>query len=103
MLRKKNLDVARDNIARMIGMARERGIPVVLLGVPTPGIFLSTAEFHLEVAEQTSTPILADAFATILSDAGLKSDAVHPNAAGYRQLAAEIAAWLAELGALGET
>ena len=34
MLRKKGLNLARDNLEQMILMARERGISVLLLGVP---------------------------------------------------------------------
>jgi len=71
-----------------------------LLGVPKPGIWLSTAEMYAEIAATTATPILADTIATILGDSGLKSDPVHPNAAGYRQLAEDVHEILTDLGAL---
>jgi acyl-CoA thioesterase-1 len=100
LLRKKDLAQARRNIEAMIALARERDIAVVLLGVPKPGIWLRTAELYLEIATATQTPIVADALATILADAGLKSDPVHPNAAGYRRLAENIHAKLESLGAV---
>ena len=100
LLRKKDLAQARRNIEAMIALARERNIAVVLLGVPKPGIWLSTAELYLEIATSTQTPIVADALASILADAGLKSDPVHPNAAGYRRLAENIYAKLESLGAV---
>lgn len=100
MLRKQDLTRARRNLEAMVAMARERDIPVLLLGVPKPGIWLSTAPFYIEVAEHTGTPILADTIAEILGDGDLKSDPVHPNAAGYRQLAEAIHAYLQRLGAL---
>lgn len=100
LLRKKDLAQARRNIEAMIALARQRNVAVVLLGVPKPGIWLSTAELYLEIATATQTPIVADALATILADAGLKSDPVHPNAAGYRRLAENIYAKLGSLGAV---
>jgi acyl-CoA thioesterase I len=100
MLRKKNLGKARQNIEAMIALAKERDIAVLLLGVPKPGIWLSTAEMYAEIAATTATPILADTIATILGDSGLKSDPVHPNAAGYRQLAEDVHEILTDLGAL---
>ncbi len=81
-------------------MARERGISVLLLGVPKPGLWLRPAEFYVELAQALSVPIEADALAEILGDNGLKADAVHPNAAGYRDLAQRIRDKLQALGAL---
>ncbi len=100
MLRKKDLKRARDNLAAMIALARERGIAVLLLAVPSPGIWLSPATFYAELAAATDTPVELDAIAQILADAKLKSDPVHPNAAGYRKLAEKVHARLVRAGAL---
>ena len=100
MLRKKDLGLARRNIEQMVAAARDRGVPALLLGVPRPGIWLSTADFYVALAAAVGAPIEADAIADILGDNGLKADAVHPNAAGYRQLAERIRDRLNELGAL---
>ena len=100
MLRKKGLSLTRGNLEHMILLARERDISVLLLGVPKPGLWLSPAEFYVELAEALSVPIEADALADILGDNGLKADAVHPNAAGYRDLAHRIRDKLQALGAL---
>ena len=100
MLRKKDLSLARQNVEQMVVAARERGIPALLLGVPRPGIWLTTAEFYVELAEAIGAPIEAEAIADVLGNNGLKADAVHPNAAGYRQLAERIREKLKELGAL---
>ena len=100
MLRKKGLSLARGNLEHMILLARERGISVLLLGVPKPGLWLSSAKFYVELAEALSVPIEADALADILGDNGLKADAVHPNAEGYRDLAHRIRDKLQALGAL---
>ena len=90
---------ARELIA-MIEMARARGVAVLLLGVPTPGLLLSTAEFYHDVATATATPLQADAIADVLGTAALKSDPVHPNAAGYRVIAEQVRNALEKFGAL---
>jgi len=41
-------------------------------------------------------------FGRILADPGLKADQIHPNAAGYRQLAEGIAASLRDAGFLAK-
>ena len=67
---------------------------------PDPGIFLSTAEIYNEVAAATGVAYEDQAFADVLDQRDLKSDTVHPNATGYRQIAGVIHARLVELGAL---
>jgi len=98
----RNLDAedTRENLLEMIEMVRASGASVVLVGVPAKGISLSTADFYLEVAEQANVPIEGDIVGDILGDSRLKSDAVHPNAAGYQAFAEAIAKLLERHGAL---
>lgn len=100
ILRKKPLSALKENLIRMIGLAHDRGIQVVMLGVPKPGIFMSSAEVYPEVADQTQTAIDTEVLADILSQSGLKSDAVHPNAAGYQMMANAVSELLQENGAI---
>jgi len=100
LLRKRPLSQLEDNLRTMIAMARERGIEVILLGVPAPGIFLSAHELYGEVATSTSTLFIEDVIADVLQYPGLKSDAVHPNGQGYAQIATEIRDALEEWGAI---
>ncbi len=87
ILRKQSLDTAAQNITRMIDLARERDIPVILLGVPKIGLLLSPADIYEQIAEQTDVVYVADLISDVLSDKRLKSDTVHPNAEGYRVMA----------------
>jgi len=87
-------------LAAMVDMARARGVAVMLLGVPAPGLLLSTAGLYHEVAEATATPLQDDAIASVLGTGALKSDPVHPNAAGYRIIAERVRDTLEEFGAL---
>ena len=100
ILRKRPLEQAAANLREMIRLTRESGAQVVMLGVPRFGLFLNTAEFYTEVADSEGVPIEADALPDILSDNDLKSDAVHPNAAGYARLAQAIDGFLRAQGAL---
>ncbi|WP_033423323.1 arylesterase [Geopsychrobacter electrodiphilus] len=89
----QRLDVmqAKQNLRAMIEICRQQGADVVLAGVPQLGLFLSPAPFYAELAEEYRLPYLEDTLSDILKDRSLKSDAVHPNAAGYRQLAEALA------------
>ncbi len=100
LLRKRNSGQLAANIREMITLARQRGVDVVLIGVPRPGLLLGTAELYYEIAESMDVPLEADALADILSDAGLKSDPIHPNAAGYRVMAEALHKFLRTTAAL---
>lgn len=100
LLRKRPITQLEDNLAAMIAMARDRGIDVVLLGVPAPGIFLSPEDVYERVAEATGVPYIPDAITDVLSEPGLKSDTVHPNERGYGEIADTVAAALRDFGAL---
>lgn len=100
MLRKHSLAAAEANLRAMIETIRASGAAVVLLGVPRPGVFLSTAEFYERVAEDMEVPIEAEIVPDLLGDRQYKSDTVHPNARGYARMAAAVAELLKERGAL---
>jgi acyl-CoA thioesterase I len=100
LLRKKSVPHATNNLREMVRMIRESGAEVVLLGVPRPSLLLSTAKQYDTVSDELSTVYVRDAIAEILSDRDLKSDTVHPNAAGYKELARIVAEKLQAAGAL---
>ena len=100
LLRNTGIAGAKSNVLAMIEMIRASGAQVLLLGVPQPGIFLSAAEFYTEIAEQTGVAYIPQLIPQVLSDATLKSDVAHPNAAGYQMIAEQIQRYLIRAGAL---
>ncbi len=101
ILRGKDLEAARRNLAAMVDSARGRGIPVVLVGVPARELFFrSTAEMYYTVAERRGLPLEADIMETIIDSPELRSDSVHPNAAGYQRLAQALYDLLVGAGAI---
>ncbi len=100
ILRKRDPETTIANMRKMILIARERDIPVVMLAVPNVGLFLSSADFYQDIAEDLQVPIEDDILADVLGDNRYKSDHVHPNAAGYARIAEAVKTLLTEHGAL---
>lgn len=75
------------NLAAMVEQVKASGAEVVLVGVPEPGLFLQPAAFYRELAERERLPYEERVISELLGDRNLKSDTIHPNAAGYRRLA----------------
>ena len=84
----------------MIELAKGAGADVVMVAVPKPGLLLSPAPLYERVATATGVPIHIDSLVDILQYPANKSDAVHPNSTGYRQMAEDILALLEDNGAL---
>jgi len=101
LLRKRNPQSIASNLTAMINEARQRGIQVVLVGVPEPALFLlETAPFYTNIAKQENIPVERKILPEIESDNSLKSDTIHPNAAGYRKFAEALAQLLRRAGAV---
>ncbi len=100
ILRLKDDRKTAANIRAMVELAQARGVEVVLIGVPKPGLFLSGAEFYERIAEALDVPYAGEILAEVLGSPSLKSDTIHPNAAGYRKLAEAVAALLRKSGAI---
>lgn len=89
------------NLRAMVQLARARHIEVVLIGVPRPALLgLKDADFYRQVADQFGIPLEDKVLPRIEADRALKSDRVHPNAAGYRLLAEAVAKLLRNSGAI---
>jgi lysophospholipase L1-like esterase len=100
LLRKLPESEAAANVRAMVRLAREKGIAVVLIGVPKPGISPSPAAFYAEIAKEFAVPYEGSILKTVLTDNELKSDWVHPNARGYARVAEAVAGLLKQAKAL---
>lgn len=101
LLRRLDLHALRSNLDAMILAARKRHIPVVLVGVPRPGLFgLETAGLYDDLAARHALVYEPDILPAVESDSRLKSDRIHPNAEGYRHIAQAVYQVLRDSGAL---
>jgi len=90
---------AADNLRAMVRMARERGVSVVLIGVPSFSLTMDPPPFYGEIAGEFGIPYDGKSLPRILGTGSLKADYIHPNAEGYRQLAMALTRLLHKSGA----
>jgi lysophospholipase L1-like esterase len=100
ILRQMDRGQAAANLRTMVRAARDRGVSVVLVGVPEFGLTLSTPSYYGEIAHEYALPFEDGTLAKIERKNDLKSDIIHPNAAGYRMMAEAVAAVLRSSGAI---
>ena len=99
ILRQQSMDALKNNLKKMIRMAREKEIEVLLISVPNINLLgLSPLELYEKVAEEEDIPLVSGVLANILSQPMLKNDQIHPNALGYEQMAEKIYESLKENG-----
>jgi lysophospholipase L1-like esterase len=91
---------AEANVRAMVKLAHGRGIAVLLIGTPEPGLWVSPPAFYAGIAKEFRLPYEEGVIAEVLKDANLKSDQIHPNARGYRVIAERLAGVLKDNGAL---
>ncbi|PKN11283.1 MAG: arylesterase [Deltaproteobacteria bacterium HGW-Deltaproteobacteria-4] len=99
-LRRLDPGQVKVNLRAMVQSAKERGISVVLIAVPTLGFGLQVPPLYEELAREEDLPVEGEILSEILGDAKLKSDPIHPNAAGYKQLAVALESLLRRSEAL---
>jgi len=75
------------NLRAMITLIRAGGADVVLVGVPKLGFGLKVPNFYEELAKEQKVPFESGILVDLLGDNNMKSDAIHPNATGYRLMA----------------
>jgi lysophospholipase L1-like esterase len=99
-LRKLPEGQAAANVRAMVRLARDKGVDVVLVGVPKLGLTGSPAAFYADIAQEFRIPYEGGALKAVLTDNALKSDWVHPNAQGYARIAQSLADLLKRAKAL---
>jgi len=100
MLRKLSREQAANNIRSMIRLAQAQKVAVVLIAVPAPDLTLTPPSMYREIAEESAVPLEGKILPAVLADGSLRSDYIHPNAAGYRRIAEALAALLKKNGAI---
>lgn len=85
------------NLARIITAIQDAGSAVLLLGV-RGGIFTDSYAGQFETLAQTyRTGFVPDVLSGLLGKSAFMSDAVHPNDAGYQEIANRVAPVLAKM------
>ena len=99
LLRRLSLRQAEANLRKMVTDVKESGADVVLVAVPQFSVWGKVPDFYARVAQGFNIPLQADMLSDLERDPQMKSDSVHLNASGYRQLAKSIISLMYETGA----
>lgn len=100
MLRKGTPANIEANLREILKTIKSRGLDAMLIGVPTPTLITRPPDFYSRLAKEFSIPYEGDIVTSVLYKSELKSDPIHPNAAGYRKMAEAVAELLRDAGAL---
>lgn len=100
LLRKQDEALLAANLAAMVQLVKAQGADAVLIGVPKLGFGLEVPALYAQLARAHQLPYEGKIATTIGGDRTLKSDPVHPNAAGYRLFAQRLQALLSQAGAV---
>ncbi len=100
MLRKVDEVQTKTNLRTIIKTIKSQGISVVLMGVPKPALVTSAPPFYEDIAREFGIPYEGKIVTDVLYQRDQKSDAIHPNAKGYRRMAEALAALLRKAGAV---
>jgi len=101
-LQRRPQAAVKDDVRRIIQSVRQSGAQAVLVAVPQFSLLgiLSGAKrdapIYRELAQEEGVPLVEAVFSEILSRPELCADQIHPNAEGYRTMAATIYAFLAQ-------
>ena len=99
-LRRLGNEQAARNVRAMVELAKKRGVAVVLIATPEPGLLPSPPAFYAEIARELRVAHEPAVISEVLKNASLKSDPIHPNAQGYRVIAERLAVLLKQSGAI---
>lgn len=100
LLRRLAAAETKANLRSIVTSLKDKGIGVVLIGVPQPALFADPPPFYAEVAQELKIPYDAVAVKSVLYSGDLRSDPIHPNAKGYRRIAEAVAELLRKSGAI---
>jgi acyl-CoA thioesterase-1 len=90
-LRGVGIEETEANLRAIVRRIHEAGAMVILLGFRFPGFKVNYEGMYERIAEEEQCLLIPDMLDGILSDPSLKSDQIHPNAAGYTVMAERVA------------
>lgn len=103
-LRRRSAADVKTDVRALIQTAKASGAQVVLVAVPALSLMAavagrpSDAPLYAELAKEEQVALVPEVFSDVLGDAALRADPIHPNAAGYRQMAQGLHQRLKALG-----
>lgn len=103
-LRRRSAAEVKEDVRRLLQVVKAGGAQAVLVAVPALSVMAavagrpSDAPLYAELADEEQVPLVPDVFSDVLGNAALRTDPVHPNAAGYRQMAQGLHQRLKALG-----
>ena len=102
-LRRQPENETRANIRAIIQACKAAGAETLLVGVPGVGVgaalgYPGDHPLYADLAKAENIPYYANGWSQILGKDTLKSDQIHPNAAGYAEFARGLTAYLKENG-----
>ena len=102
-LRRQPENETRANIRAIIQACKAAGAETLLVGVPGVGVgaalgYPGDHPLYADLAKAENIPYYANGWSQILGKDTLKSDQIHPNAAGYDTFARGLTAYLKESG-----
>jgi len=100
ILRNQSQQQLKLNLIQMIELSQQRDIELVLIGVPEKKLFSDSAPLYSELAEQYNLVHDNEIIADLLRSASNKSDPIHFNQQGYRNLALRIHQLMLDHGGL---
>ena len=105
-LRRRASSAIKQDLQSMIEEIRRAGAQPVLIGIPELSLLAvlahkpSDAAIYTEISKELRVPLVSSALSDVLARPELCADQIHPNAAGYRQMAHAIEVALREYGLL---
>lgn len=100
MLRKRPHSSIKQNLKTIISLIKQFGAQIVLIAVPEPKIRMLVPNFYSELGQELNIPVEMTVLPSLLSNNKFKSDYIHLNDAGYRELAIKLAEFLKQQGAI---
>ncbi len=100
LLRKVPEAQIQANLRKMVQIIRRSGAEVVLVGVPEKKLFGSSLPLYEELADELQIPLEEDIVPSLMTRPSMKSDYVHFNKQGYRELALVVYEIMLESGAV---